>query len=72
MIYMIRYTLPGQGVALGMAKPEVCGASGSGVTSAAAGPPEPACHAPPPAKRVKPNEPLKKRKALAAIAQNVK
>ena len=65
MIYMIRYTLPGQGVALGMAKPEVCGASGSGLTSAAAGPPEPACHAPPPAKRVKPNE---RSLALAALA----
>jgi hypothetical protein len=67
MIYMIRYTLPGQGVALGMAKPEVCGASGSGLTSAAAGPPEPACHAPPPAKRVKPNE---RSLALAALAPN--
>ena len=34
MIKMIRYTLPGQGVALGMAGPELSGAGGSGGASA--------------------------------------
>ncbi len=68
MIYMIRYTLPGQGVALGMAKPEVCGAGGSGGASAATGPPEADCDDPPPAKRFKP---LERRLALAALAPNV-
>ena len=50
MIKMIRYTLPGQGVALAMARPELSGAGGSGDASAATGPLKPACEGQPPAK----------------------
>ena len=54
MIKMIRYTLPGQGVALGMAGPELSGVRGSGGASAGTGTPdEPAFDSPPPAKRLK-------------------